>query len=173
MCIIYIYIISTCHWKPHTARYGHMTEKIGHFSIFDNIRPNDQKKMVIRLSRYIYIYTILHISTNQPLKITPDLWQVSKSITACRVALDPLGLLLRGDSTSRSRRSVTAVWDCDSGEWTRNIWRNGRRAPRHPDFQLIWDGFEMVNWVIFFQLVAGCLLKLVVFQRCFQYFSIM
>ena len=52
--------LSTCHWKPHTARYGHMTEKIGHFSIFDNIRPNDQKKMVIRLSRYIYIYTYIY-----------------------------------------------------------------------------------------------------------------
>ena len=100
---------------------------------------------VIQVYIYIYIYTILHISTNQPLKITPDLWQVSKSITACRVALDPLGLLLRGDSTSRSRgarwrRFETAT--AGNGRATYGAMEEGHHGT------LIFSWFEMVlRWL--------------------------
>ena len=64
---IFINILQTCHLSPNTAKYGHMTKKNCHSpnsAVFGQITA----KMVIRCSRYVYMWELIKIplSRNGP-----------------------------------------------------------------------------------------------------------
>ena len=52
---IFFNILQTCDLKPNTARYGHMTKKIGQLSKFEHIRAYDQKKWSYDVIRLLFL----------------------------------------------------------------------------------------------------------------------